>query len=148
MKLHVKYEENVVKSHRQPVEFGDWSQTCDFQVTGAYLNAEPRYTIDEFEVNFEAKAGETLYVLYVNYSTGDSFGTARGKGSLLHVFLDPAVAYAAKKAVQEQEPEKPSHFEFIDEAGKTIKVSNPASSYFENISGIHIQDVQLHFEYI
>lgn len=147
MKLYIAREENVVQHHRATQRHGDWSETCEFRVTGAYLNSTQRYGVQEFAPNFEAELGEFIYVLYITYSSGDSFGTANGKGEVLFVFKDPTVAYAAKRAVQEQDPKEPYQYELVDETGAVIKINNPCFGYFEHLTGVHVEDVLLKHTY-
>ena len=135
MKLYVKYREVTTSSYFEDKAYGDWNETRNFSLLGVCLEKPERVAqYEEFEVspNIEADVGNTAVVLYMIYSTGDSFGHGTGYGEILWVFPDGASAVAAMRAVQKQENEYT--LEFDDGFGNIIKLSNPAAGYFEDLT--------------
>lgn len=137
--LFVQYTQHCISSHRDPEPFGDWREEYDFSVNGVSLTSRSRYCDETITVGVEIKAGEPVFVLYMTYSSGDSFGRAYGKGEVLWVFKDPALAMKAKKQWEnDAEEESKYSVEFEVDGGQTIKLSNPASGYFENVGHIDV----------
>ena len=139
--LYVQYEENLISSTREPVQYGSWSETWDFRVTGVSLSSRDRWNEEKLGCLVDIKAGDTVFVLLMTYDTGDSFGRAYGRGEVIWVFKDADLAMKAKAKWQaENEKRDPDYsIEFEVDSGKTVKQSNPASGYFENVGYIDVQ---------
>ena len=139
--LYVQYDEQCTHSHRSPEQYGDWSESWDFLVTGVSLTSRSPWCEEKLGCLVEVKAGDPVFVLYMTYDTGDSFGRATGKGEVIWVFKDPALAMKAK-ALWDKENNKrdPSYsIEFEVDGGQTVTQSNPAFGYFENVGYIDVQ---------
>lgn len=136
MKLFVQYDEICLDSYHSGEEYGDWSADYSFGVNGV-TTTRSSWSDEEFEVDFEAVAGDTIYVLSMIYSTGDSFGHATGHGEVLWAFKSKDVADAAAKAVEGNADGYT--IEIISDGGKTVKLSNPGSGYFETVSSIYVE---------
>jgi hypothetical protein len=145
MKLYVSVSEVCTYSEREPEEYGSWEEQWDFSVVA--VHREKPETLrgwwdgEVFDVPFEVAAGDTVYVLSMVYNTGDSFGRAEGKGEVLWVFKDEALALAAE-SVWEKSKEQHS-VEFVIDDGKKIKISNPGSGYFETITYVNVESFQV-----
>ena len=141
MDLFVQYNEHCTHSSREPVEYGDWREEYDFRVTGVSLTSRDRWAEEKLGCLVDVKAGEPVFVLYMTYDTGDTFGRATGKGEVIWVFKDPALAMAAKaKWEAENDKRDPDYsIEFEVDGGKTLKQHNPAAGYFENVGYIQVQ---------
>ena len=137
MKLYVKTDEYCTHSHREDRDYGEWSETYSFTVDGVYLNKTPGERYDMVEVAFDAKVGDTAAVLYMTYSTGDSFGSSTGNGEVIWVFPDGDTAVRAMRKYQAN-MEKFS-VEFDDGFGNLIKMHNPAAGYFERLEDIDVK---------
>jgi hypothetical protein len=138
MKLYVEVDNQCTHNKRSKKPYGDWSATYEFEVKGVSLESNYYFTSEEFEVSFEAKEADIVYVLSLTYSSGDSFGTARGKGEVLMVFKSQTLAYDALRHVEANE--QASEFEFLVDSGEKVKVSNVAYGYFENISSVDVTE--------
>jgi len=140
MDLFVQYDEHCTHSHREPVEYGSWRESYDFRVTGVSLTSRNRYDEEKLGCLVDVKAGEPVFVLYMTYSTGDSFGRADGKGEVIWVFKDSALAMKAKSKWEAENDKRDPEFtiEFEVDGGQTVRQSNPAAGYFENVGTIDV----------
>lgn len=147
MKIFVQYSQVCVDSKEAEEEYGKWSTEYDFTVTGVSTRSinfdkYSRYTQEErFEVDFEASAGDTIWVLSMIYSSGDSFGRSTGNGEVIWVFKDRKVANQAAAMIEENKDQYQINFEL--ETGRLVKLSNPAAGYFENISSLYVEPFTL-----
>ena len=137
MKLYVKYDEHTLHYHREDKDYGDWEESLSFSVDSVHLSrGDDGCRYEEFEVAFDAKVGDTAAVLYMTYSTGDSFGSSDGNGEVLWVFPDGDTAVRAMRKVQTNI--KQYSIEFDDGFGNKIVMNNPAAGYFEHLENIDI----------
>ena len=136
-KLFVQYNERCICSHRASGRYGDWSEEYDFDVKSVSATSRNNFYAEEtINVGIDVAAGDVVFVLYMTYSTGDSFGRATGKGEVLWAFKDAAIAMKAKAAWEQKG--KDYSIEFEVDGGNTITLSNPASGYFENLGAVDI----------
>lgn len=142
MKLYVNHSSYCEYTERSDEKYGSWSTVLDPSVDGVRFTDYPiPYNGDEFEVCFDADIGDKVYVLWMVYSDGDSFGTCTGKHEVLWVFKDFSTAYRAKQTVESQS--EGYSLEFVDEVGNLIKLSNPAYDYFSNITALNIDKFEI-----
>ena len=141
MDLFVQYDETCTHSYRSPEQWGDWSESYDFRVKSVSLTSRDRYDEEKLGCLVDVKAGEPVFVLYMTYSTGDTFGRAEGKGEVIWVFKDPDLANKAKVKWAEENQKRDPEFsiEFEVDGGETVKQSNPAAGYFENVGYIEVE---------
>lgn len=139
--LYVQYNEHCTHSEREPVEYGSWSESYDFSVTGVSLTSRERWSEEKLGCLVDVKAGDPVFVLYMTYSTGDTFGHASGKGEVIWVFKDAALAMKAKDIWDKENAKRDPEFsiEFEVDGGEKIKQSNPAAGYFENVGYISVE---------
>lgn len=136
MKLYIEANNECTRRKRAKERFGDWSADYKFSVKSVSLENNAYYSTTGFEVTFDAQVADIVYVLSLTYSTGDSFGTARGQGVVLAVFKNETLAYDAQRCIQANED---SHtFEFVMDDGTKQEVSNVAYGYFEHITSTDI----------
>jgi len=140
MDLFVQYYETCVDSYRDGKEYGEWRESYDFNVTGVSLTSQKRMDEEQLGCLVDVKAGDTVYVLSMTYSTGDSFGHAEGRGEVIWVFVDPALAWIAKSIWEKENDKRNPEFsiEFAVDGDQTVKQSNPAAGYFENIGRVDV----------
>lgn len=141
MEVFVQYSEICTHSEREDAEWGSWSEEYDFSVRGVSLSSRDRWNEEKFNLDIEVNAGEPVFVLYMTYSTGDTFGRASGKGEVLWVFKDADTAKAALDLWKEENDKRDPEYsvKFEDDTGRVIQLSNPASGYFENLGYLDLQ---------
>lgn len=141
MDLYVQYQENCTHSEREPEQYGSWRESYDFSVTGVSLSSRERWNEEKLGCLVDVKAGEPVFVLYMTYSTGDTFGHADGKGEVIWVFKDAALAMKAKDIWNKENDKRDPEFsiEFEADGGVMVKQSNPAAGYFENVGHISVE---------
>ena len=133
MELFVETELTCTDSHHDTEDrFGDWYAYYDFEVLLVSLKGEK---IDSIAVDFEAKVGDEVYVLWMIYSSGDSFGRSSGDGEVIWVFKDYKIAMEAYKKWYKAEEYSIS---FVVDGGHTMTTSNPSSGYFEHQDSLHL----------
>lgn len=140
MKLYVKTKSYCYESHRSEEEYGDWYSNSDFSIKGVYANKPDGWDVESFDLPFECNIGDPVFVLWMTYSSGDSFGHSEGNGEVLWVFKDPLIALNAKR-VWEKANDKDGHYEveFLADNNLKVKMSNPAAGYFENMSSLELE---------
>ena len=137
LRVVVESEECCTHSHHTGEQFGDWSASYDFEILGARV-VDENYTTKYTEDGFRVPAGCTqVYILYMRYSSGDTFGNSDGHGEVLYAFGSREVAQAALDAVNANKEN--FSVEFKDDFGREVKVSNPGAGYFEHIYNVGIK---------
>lgn len=139
MQLFVDVSNEMTQGKRSKKPYGDWSETYEFKVKGVSLARDDYFSPELFEVPFEVLNGDKVFVLHMTYSSGDSFGTARGKGTVLAVFKDQKLAYDALDNLHKNEEEY--DFFFVNEIGEKFKVHNVAYGYFEHITSTSVDEI-------
>lgn len=147
MKLFVQYQQTTVDSYHSGEEYGEWSADYDFKVQSvstASLESKYRrydYREERFEVDFEATSGDTIWVLSMTYSSGDSFGSSTGNGEVLWVFKSRK--HAEQAADNFNENKDTYQIDIKTDGGADIKLSNPAAGYFENLGSMYVEPFTL-----
>lgn len=136
MKLYVSSNNECLVRKRGKGQFANWSANYDFAVQGVSLSKETYFSAVEIEVPFEVKDGEAVYVLSYTYSSGDSFGTARGQGSVVHVFKDPSIAFAA--AAEYEKRQDDYKILLTIDGGEVKSFDNGCYGYFENLTSVDV----------
>ena len=148
MELFVQSQSICTHSYYEPVEYGDWADEFDFTVHGVSATSRGEwsglaYPEERFNVAFTAEPGADVYVLWMTYGTGDSFGHGSGYGEIVWVFKSLEVAEAARKQIDLNRDQ--FSLEFFDDASNMIEYSNPGAGYFENIERLEIDKFKLNF---
>ena len=79
---------------------------------------------------------EQVYVVYMIYSTGDSFGHSTGNIDIIHVTAREDAAHALAEKITKN-PDEYS-IEFVDDFARPIKISNRGAGYFERIDYVAV----------
>jgi len=133
--LFVKYSHSIILEEHSTDPYGPWYVDYDFEVKSVHL-FDPDYPYEELGTVLDLKIGDPVYVLYMIYSSGDSFGSSSGNGEILWTFANHDAAMLALECIKEKDSEW--NLEFLDDAGTIIKMSNPAAGYFENLNSVNI----------
>ena len=134
-KLTVQYDQNLVYNKSPKERYGDWSERYESSITDVIKDKQ--VSGEEFNIDQDVNLGDIVYVLYMIYSTGDSFGRSTGNIEPLWVFKDAKVAVATMRELEKNQ--KADSLVFKTESGREIKLSNPGAGYFECVDKIDIQ---------
>jgi len=106
MKLYLSYEEHscggdICKGQ----ENDDWPDReptlTTWRLTGCSLNrSRTQWYQEEVDIDEELEIGDFVYVVYVRYYTGDTFGTHSGCWEILKVLTDPKEAKKLQESVE------------------------------------------------
>ncbi len=144
MKLYVNYHERCLEDYWDGEEYGDWHREWEYDVRSVGLSTLAGwqglgYDVEEFETDLDIQAGDTVYVLWMTYCTGDTFGHESGRGEILWVFRDHAAALAAREIWEENACNAYS-VKFLTDTGKPVQVSSPAAGYFEDLGFLQLSE--------
>jgi hypothetical protein len=137
MRICVTYDETCYDAARSSERYGSWSESYSSSVTGAYRigdDDEAPYESETFIVPDDTTA---VFVVYMIYSTGDSFGCADGKIDIIHCTKDEEAADRLAKLITENPDE--STIKFTDDFGREISLYNNGAGYFESIDYVGIE---------
>lgn len=147
MKLYVNTTTKNLESVEPKERFGDWYSSDETSIDCVSLTKTDRFDEEEFDVMFDANVGDDVYVLYMTYSSGDSFGHSDGNHETIWVFKDPILAYNAKDKYTNKSKKDSLDNKWTVECkvdgGQMLKLSNPAAGYFENMSDCDVQHFKI-----
>ena len=100
-------------------------------------------SFSELVTDFDIVPGESYYLLYAIYSTGDSFSRSEGEVEFVGLYKDPTVAKSnADRIWDNNEHHDSSHsVNLVTEDGKEYLLSVPWKGYFENLSDVSVKTV-------
>lgn len=133
----VEYAEVCTYSEREPVQYGSWEECYDSNITEVYtIDADEHgpYCSEVFTVPDDATE---VYVVYMIYDTGDSFGRAYGKIDLIHCTASEEAADALAKKITENSEE--FLIEYVDDFGREISIHNNGAGYFQHIRYVGVE---------
>lgn len=136
-------DDSSCESHHASEQFGEWSEDTQHDIQGFRVVEEGKY--HDLVVAFNPDKDRGYFLLYVLYSSGDSFGHSSGNICIVGLYEDEAIAEEnAKRIVEQNERYKKSHDELFsvhlkDESGMEFKFHAVWNGYFE-----HIEDVVVH----
>jgi hypothetical protein len=110
MRLEFEYSE-YGDSYHEPVDYGDWWTTNHRTYDYAYIT-DSQY--GGHPIDFPVSEGDTVYLLYVTYSSGDSFGNASGCVEEIWVFNNPNDAEKARRIIEEDANKNPDTTSDLD----------------------------------
>lgn len=134
MRIYVNYKDEYVSGGETVAgqEGEPWPSHEDtiyhFEPTNATLSNVSSYH-EDLEVSLTEPLPNALWIVYVRYSTGNTFGRSLGHGSIEGAFVthDEAKARATE----------------IEKGGPSIKGYTPWDGYFERLESVEITAVPL-----
>lgn len=135
--IYVKTNERITHSEREDRKHGNWkvekqSEVLDV-VLDRYLNAHSG--VEMFEC--DAQVGDTVYVVSVTYTTGDSFGNSKGNLAVAGVYNNTKDAIAVRTKIEEQPRKSGLNVTLSD--GTVQKIYGPWMGYFERVEVVDIE---------
>src|SRR6478735_8874152 len=99
--LYIEVSSRTTDSYREPERFGSWSETNVSSVGKVSKSIEglSRWNFSEFKVPDEVYNSPTVYIVYVIYSSGDSFGSSSGNIAIAFVTENVEEAQQVQKAI-------------------------------------------------
>lgn len=138
-KVHVYHDNPCDYSHQE--EHGDgpwdysWEESRSIDLQRVSLTQDKKmYPDDTFTIPGEVKAGDRVYVLYMTYSWGDSFGWGEGMLEVLWVFTNENTCREAMRQIEENA--KSYSVPVTLENGEKQVLHNPGSGYFERLESV------------
>jgi hypothetical protein len=143
--IYINWKQHLLSSITD--EWGrDWEEEYHFSVNNAYLSGE-HMAVESFKTIHDVNVGDTVYVLVIRYSDGNSFGRAYGKGEVLWVFTSKEIAEKASdtftKAIEEKDYDKPYTIEIELEDGSKVSIGNPVYDYFTTLDECEIIELKV-----
>lgn len=142
MELYVQYNEICEFHERGEEDYADWHEEYSFEIVSVSLTTQHiNYDEDKFTVNFTCVEGDPVYVLYMTYSDGDSFGSATGKGQIIWVFKNEELALSALEhwKLGTSYDNEQEHIKFTIDGNRQISLYNETCRYFTNIEDLIVQ---------
>lgn len=136
MFICVKYEERCTYAEHESGSCGYWSEYYDSSITSVQVlndGEDQPYNSDNFQV---ADGATKIYVVYMIYSNGNSFGNSNGNISIIHAFSNSDAAHALAKEITENP--KQQNFIYRDDFGKEQTYHNVGFGYFEHINYVEV----------
>ena len=95
--------------------------------------------------SIKAKSGEKVWVVWVEYSTGDSFGNSHcGSTEAIAIFKDIDAAEELVKALENSKRDSDDNFYCETSDGQIIKIDyTPWTGYFETLEEVHLDRVTM-----
>ena len=143
--------EDYTHSHEYATEqYGDWSSSSSWSFKKIWY-------VDDIEINYaditselDIKPGEEIYVVWVTYDTGDSFGYAsQGSSASVAVFKDFEAAEDFKKHIESEkytpDQDKEYYYQNVYEAldGQTVHFYASWVGYFERLAQVNIEHTRV-----
>lgn len=135
--IRVEYDERCTHSKRENVQYGSWTETYDSGITDVSVideNETCTYHSETFKV---PDGTEKVFVVYMIYDTGDSFGRAYGKISIMHCTASEEAADKLAKYITEHGDEYT--IKYTDDFGREISLYNSGAGYFEHIQYVGVE---------
>jgi len=102
--LFVETQSRCEKDYHSGEQFGSWETIYDSLVKRVSRNSSflNKWSFEAFKVPDEVYNAQSVYVIYVIYSSGDSFGNSSGNLAVAFITEMPDEALECKKALEEQ----------------------------------------------
>jgi hypothetical protein len=134
-------------SHREPEEWGSYEE--HYQNSFVKIAKGGKYP--DVLSDFDFKVGDDVYVVWYEYSTGDSFGRSeRACKYAMGVFKDLAPAKELKRAIEgftkDRTTQSEDHYRFYCKTSDGQEFEEGFASwvgYFESLEGVHIETTEI-----
>lgn len=109
---------------------------CSFEVLGVVLDPAQRWELETCWVK-DVTSGDDVWVLWVEYTTGDSVSQYTDQGEIIATFTSQERAAAAQ--AEWNNSRQAGTVCFMDDGGDMMYLQNPAADYFSAITDVHIR---------
>ncbi len=148
--LYVDVDHNCYDSYHSGEQWGDWHSHSSTKINGVSLCTQKDGWRDRVPIDFDVKIGDTIYLIYCVYSTGDSFGHASGGSyECIIAYKTLAKADAARKALDSSSKNfDDCTVNLVSESGKIVPYYRPWLGYFESLDRLIIESFTVSSEKI
>jgi hypothetical protein len=139
--LYVKIISNCIHSFYEEREWGSWEETWENHLDGISLDKDRFYYPESVPTDFEVAKGDIVYVVWAEYSGGNSFGSGdRNYTDVIHIFKDQDLAWNAHRILESPVGEEYKNWtiKFKSDSGKEISYCRPWLGYFESLDDVHV----------
>ena len=132
------------ESYREPVEFGEWRE----EYINVFSSIQKNSKNPDIVVGNDIPYGETCYVVWVEYSGGDSCGLGKNSGiEPMYVTTNYDVALEVMGIILENSKEYDNKSKYKNSQiiplnnGENIKLPDyfPWCGYFERLEQVHVE---------
>lgn len=153
--LYFEVVERCTNDYHDGEEYGKWERSYDSSLTKISRNKDllDKWNFEAYRVNDEVYNAQNLYVVIVEYSTGDTFGRSDGHLAIAFVTENADEAVECKNAILEQDGYEYEHaYSFREKTDKKPKWDEqfrdhpknvrqgyaPWNGYFERIESVDV----------
>jgi hypothetical protein len=138
--LHVELYKRLLHSVYSSEPYGPWEETWENTLGNVYKSDRLIWNTERVDVDYEPKVGDIVYVLWVEYSSGNSFGRGvRNYTDMIHVFKDNDKAWEAYRLLKDSEDHNYS-VTYETDTGKQVPYYRPWLGYFDQLDEIHVEE--------
>ena len=134
--VRVKYESILISSHHSDEKYGEWHENYSSRITEVVkVNKDEKssYNSDIFPIKADSKV---VYVVYMIYNSGDSFGVSEGNIDIIHCTSD---LEAAKNLALSVRNSNDYLIKLKNEFDEDVSICNQAYGYFESIESLCVE---------
>lgn len=141
----VKVQSYTTHEHWDGQLYGDWSATHEYGGVEVKLTGEGEfgYSSSSMEVGFKPEVDQVVWVVIVEYSSGDTFGHSSGNTTVVGVYDDGVVASIVKGKIEDDYRDKRNSFDEIRIEGHPDIYTYQWKGYFESLENIHVERVHI-----
>lgn len=141
MRVAVEYDQYCDEDYHSGEQYGEWRTSFSSSVTGVRVLGEKENAGYTSEVFILPDDTTTAYVVYMIYSSGDSFGNSNGNIDIIHCTSSSEKAHELAKKITENSEE--FTIKFIDDFDREISIHNNGAGYFEHIDYVEVLSFDL-----
>ena len=133
----IKIESRCTRDECEDAEYGSWSREYEnsFKSIKRYSENEIKHQVFYSDLNL--KPGDEVFVVWAEYSTGDSFGSSsRGSTEVIEIFTS---LEEAKDIVDHLHKHTEYQFTGQTVSGRLMNLYCPWHGFFEHLDDIHIE---------
>lgn len=96
-RLYLTYDERDTYDEREDMESSD--KDIEWTLTGCYRHRK-RWLVESVDIDFDANPGQTVYVVYVRYGAGSTFGHTSGAWEIIGIYEHEDEARSVVKSIE------------------------------------------------
>lgn len=135
--LFVEFSETCSRDYHSEEQWGEWEtiKHPSFEKISRNKELLKRWSFDSFKVSDEVFNAPHLYVVWVEYGSGDTFGRSEGNYEIAAITEIPEEALAIQKSIEKGK--------FDDDHPKSVCSYPSWTGYFESLTAVHVEFAQV-----